>query len=310
MAELPSATEARLDPTPSALYCNLAVSPDGMIVYAHREEVVVVRALGPARLSQVEAFKAAITSVRFDVLRGRTFVCFTNRFGAFVFDVARDAAILHVPNDGPGEARGCAVVDTGARTAVVVGHTTGEVAICDLNNDLQITGITKVAAHSASITAVAAAPAGPNAIVLATADCEGELRTWNDQLQISGASSFNGDCITGAAMIGSTVAIACGSGQVRLCDVATAQVRIAIGAHSRWINGIDFDPTTQRLATVSEDNLLCVWQMPTAHNGGVALVAHKMHANALLTGCGFSSGFVTCNAYDTETSWTYKLPDV
>ena len=312
MAELACTKETRLEPTPTIGYNNLVTSPvDGQPVYIHNEDVVLIRALGPTRLAQSEASKAPVTSVAFLTARNRPLLCFTNRYGASAVDVARDTAILRIPTDHQSEARGIAVIEgPQGKLTIAVGCSSGAIFFHEINADFAVQATVQSPTHTSSISqlnGIANAGEGP---ALVSCDVDGTVCTHAASGQLVASATFAQDCATAAAPIGNgLIAAAFGSSTVQLLEASTCTLVVAIGAHSRWINAMSYSPVTNRLATASEDGLLCLWSMPTATDGSVGLVAFKAHDNALLTGAAFTpdGAAVVATAYDNETAWTYMV---
>jgi WD40 repeat protein len=303
--ELRSEKDTKIERSPSMLYGNLSCNADGTFVYAHKDDVILLRALGEARLSQSETAKGAISSIRGEVVRGRPFVVFTNPQGVHIFDAQRDAVVLHVPG---ADCRGFAFLDLGDRLVLLVGHTSGEVSVLDLTPELAVVSGGRVAQHAASVTCVGAAQAPyATSTVAATGDCDGELRLWNSQAAAFTVLPCKGDVVTAIVLFTDNVCATYGSGQVRVFGALAGDLRVAISAHSRWITGLAYNPHHHTIATSSEDQLLCVWKMPTPDVAAITLVGQKMHANKLLTGCAFSpdGASVTAAAYDAGHLLTF-----
>ena len=62
---------------------------------------------------------------------------------------------------------------------------------------------------------------------------------------------------------GDTIAAGCGNGDVQLIDVATAQVRRSLHAHSHMVASVSFSPDGQRLVSGSDDNTVTIWDSAT-----------------------------------------------
>jgi WD40 repeat protein len=310
MTELQCVKESKLEPTPTISYNNLASSDiDGVSAYAHDEHVVVLRALGSARLTQSEAFKATVTSLTFIAARGRSLLCFTNRFGMCAFDVARDAAILRISSDGANEYRGIAATEVEDGVVVVLGSTQGTLFFYTLDSDFQVQRTAKMQQHSAPVTCVAclqhSSSAGTGSVV--SVDTDGKIAVSSGTGVLLSHTTFPNDCATSVAWLDAArVAVTFGSGAIRVLDVNSCAQTIAIGAHSRSITAMTAHQPSGRVATGGEDGLLCVWHIA---QDSAKLLWYKAHTDYLLTGCAFNTDGARLNvvAYDSDKAWSYDV---
>ena len=305
MAQLSCVSEAVVDPLPSLGYNTLAISDvDGCKAYVHDEDVLVLRGGNAVRLTQNEANKASITSLRFVKPFGRSLLAFTNRYGVTLFDVSRDCAIVRISPPQDFEPRGVACGAFEGQERLFVGSSAGAVGVYALSQDFEATLVNTVSGHSAAVTTVAAAEVLHQGPCLATCDNEGTVCISNGDGVTISHNAFPGDCATSVAWLPSALVVGFGSGTIRLLDRESALLKVAIGAHSRWINAIAV--SQDRFASVAEDGLVAVW---TVQGESVLLHGSAAHPDSLLCGCGFApdQSSLTVIAFDTSKCWTHGL---
>lgn len=293
--------------SPSPIYNNLTSSEEGCFTFAHKEDVVVARALGAVKLTQAPSNTALVQSVRADSIRGRSVVVVTNKLATTIFDFERDAPLLTIPSDGV-DARASTLLHSFQDLCVVlIGYLSGEVGVYQLQTvDLAMIASSRTPIHGAAVTALACGVSGTG-VSAVSGDVNGDLRFWNDQLQVFASQGAAGDCVTSTVTFGFYVAAAYGSGTVRLYAAANAELCVSIAAHSRWINAMAYCSSLNLLATVGEDCLVCVWSMPTANDRRIQLIKQHVEPNRLLTGVAFHGKLMATAAYDSDYLNTYTL---
>ena len=322
--DLQGGTPLPISVSPSLLYNNLSTLPDGTAVYAHKEDAVMasLQTSGCTVASQAELAKATVTSIDVASLYGRPFIAFMSKLGFTLHDPTRDVAVFRVTTEGNADMRGHGFVNTASLKqnkpcTLLLGEGSGSVIVVTLSPELQVVGSTKVSAHECSVTCVTGSDGEfPSPTVAVSGDVSGALCLWrngaNGLPEVARSVPFPDDCVTSIQMLtaaGDLFAAAFGSGQIRVFGRAEGDLRIAIAAHNRWINALAYCPVSNRLASAAEDQLLCLWRMPSPQDGSVGLMAYKLHPDALLSGCAFANDGrgLLATAYDGDSLFTYRL---
>lgn len=295
--DLPLLHEVPVKLSPSILYNNLSSAGD-LIVYAHHGDVAVVRPLGPSRVPIKDSDKSEVTHCCITTARGRPIVAVTTNATTHLWDATKEIVLTTIVH-GDTESRGCAVVDFGNNMFCAVGHGTGEVTLVEILPDFTPNVFAKHKAHRFPVTAIAASN---SVAVFVSADTNGDIHFWNNNFLPFTSISMNGDCATSVSIFQGFVAVAYGSGTIRLFLAESGQIHCEIAAHSRWINAIAYNPMKNILASVGQDSLLCVWAMPTPQNGEVSPLGFRSFPNQLLTGVAFRDDgtSLTCAAHDVD----------
>ncbi|KAG2758228.1 WD40 repeat-like protein [Suillus brevipes Sb2] len=82
-------------------------------------------------------------------------------------------------------------------------------------------------------------------------------------------------------------------GPIRIFDTATWGLIAALEGHKLWVNAITLSPNNRLLASASDDNTACIWNLdsnlpvrpPLQHKGWVYNAAFSANGRVLVTGC-------------------------
>jgi hypothetical protein len=309
MAELPAPKEVTLSASPSIIYNNLVALGGDTVAYTHQQDVYFVRPLGPHKVALKEKDKAHITSVATARFQNRLIFVLTLNHETQLWDAQKEVQLAVVSHGGAEETRGCASKDGGNHLSLVIGHGTGEVEQALIGADFSVQVINRQKAHRGAITVVTSSARGPASYV--SGDTSGEVHLWNDQLQSYASLPAQQDSVSAIQFLNEEwIAAGYGSGTIRIISARTGQLRCDVGAHSRWITAMSFSPVSNLLASVAEDNLLCLFRITQTPAGPkVEFAGYKIHPNRLPTGVVFSDDgkTATISIYDAEKLLMYPV---
>eukprot|EP01060_Flectonema_neradi_P010706 TRINITY_DN1779_c10_g1_i1.p1 TRINITY_DN1779_c10_g1~~TRINITY_DN1779_c10_g1_i1.p1 ORF type:complete len:319 (+),score=37.12 TRINITY_DN1779_c10_g1_i1:60-1016(+) len=303
------------DATPSLLYNNLTTL-DEWVAFVHKNDVVVVNISKPNSPEVSHPFgtqklKTAVYQVKSAEINGTPILFVVTQCGLIIWDLGKERMIAQCSVDPVGEiflSRGIAFIQQGASTLIFVGHSNGNISVCDFDGE-SCSIVKTLSKNSDNISDIASGEAEGRQIV-AAADISGEMHIWSEDLDHIGSISYPGDTISSIQIFSYVIACGFGSGHIKLYDNQTFAPCVTIAAHVRWINAISYSPELNMIASVSEDMLLCLWKMPTKSNGGkVQLAHHVLLKDCLLTGVQFIGDQVACTAYDWDRLYMFNVPE-
>ena len=308
MAQLVQLSEVVVKPTPSIGYNSLSATGN-LLAFSHQQECVIVRPLGPHKLPIKDADKSTITSTLIASVRGRVVAAVVTNASTDVWDVSRDVPIARIVHVGTEEARGVAVLEIGERLIVLIGHGSGVVTVVELAGDFTPTIIAQPNYHARAISALTVSH-GAHTIV-ASGDACGGIALWGPDFAAHSkvTQQSENECVTSIAIAQSFVVAAFGCGKIRGYFAHNAELRLEICAHSRWINAMSYCPSRNVVATVGDDSVVAVWQLPSTANPRAGLVGAKQLRNLLLTGVAFNAeGKLVTASYDSDKLLVFDLP--
>eukprot|EP01064_Diplonema_japonicum_P033394 TRINITY_DN655_c6_g1_i1.p1 TRINITY_DN655_c6_g1~~TRINITY_DN655_c6_g1_i1.p1 ORF type:complete len:317 (+),score=52.76 TRINITY_DN655_c6_g1_i1:52-1002(+) len=296
------------DTTPSLLYNNLTAL-DSWVAYVHKNDAVVVNISkhdSPVVVHPLQGdgkTKATVYQVKAVDIEGVPTLLIVTQNGLIMWDMAKEKMVASCVVEDTKEiflSRGVATLQQGASTLVFLGHSNGSISVINFEAG-QASVVKSLSKHNDSISDIAVGQTDGGGFIIASADISGEMIVWSESLEVASTASFPGDTITSIHIFSSFIAASFGSGLIRLYDSHNCSVAVEIAAHSRWINAMHYNPSTNLLASVSEDMLLCLWQMPSKSNGGkVQLHSHELLKDCLLTGVRLDDSTAYVTAYDWD----------
>lgn len=304
MAQLQHVGEFLAKPTPSMGYNNLSCTGN-LIAYAHQQDYIVLRPLGPHKLPIKDSEKNTIQTAILASLRGRVVAALVTDLWLQVWDLSRDIVLAEQPTAVA--SRGAAFVEAGERLFLAVGHGTGAVSIVEFAADFTPTVIAQPQFHAKPVTCIASNAASH--ATLATGDNTGTLVLWRADFTpiVSIPQSSEDNCITAVCHTGAFVVASYGCGKIRGFFPHSGELRLEICAHSRWITAMCF--SGGMIAAVGEDSLVSVWLLPSNENPRASLVGAKQLKNLLLTGVAFTGdGKVMTAAFDNDKILCFAMP--
>ena len=241
------------DATPSLLYNNLT-SLDEWVAFVHKNDVVVVNISKPNSPEVSHPFgtqklKTAVYQVKAAEINGVPILFVVTQCGLIIWDMGKERMIAQCSVDPVREiflSRGVAYIQQDSSTLVFVGHSNGNISVCDFDGE-NCSIIKTLSKNTDNISDIAAGDAEGKQIV-AAADISGEMHIWSEDLDVIGSISFPGDTISSIRIFSYVIACAFGSGHIKLYDNQTFTPCVTIAAHARWINAIAYHP---------ERNLVC-----------------------------------------------------
>ncbi|KAJ9458013.1 Katanin p80 WD40 repeat-containing subunit B1 [Diplonema papillatum] len=319
MSELPGPSVVGLkgsDTTPSLLYNNLT-SIDGWVAFVHKNDAVVVDISRPDApvishpLQGVEGkAKLAVYQVKAVEVADVPILLCATQTGLVIYDLAKAKVITQLDASDAKDifmSRGMCSIPQGNGTTLLLGHSNGDISVLNFEG-AECSVIKTLSKHEDNVSDVACGTTDAGSTVVASADISGELILWSENFDLVAQASFSGDTATSLHVFGSFVAASFGSGLIRLYNAHDCSVAIEIAAHARWINAMTYSPSHDLLASVSEDMLLCLWQMPSKSNGGkVTLHSYKLLKDCLLTGVRFVNSQLVVTAYDWDRLYLFDL---
>eukprot|EP01059_Diplonema_ambulator_P005752 TRINITY_DN15541_c0_g1_i1.p1 TRINITY_DN15541_c0_g1~~TRINITY_DN15541_c0_g1_i1.p1 ORF type:complete len:318 (+),score=72.67 TRINITY_DN15541_c0_g1_i1:43-996(+) len=297
------------DTTPSLLYNNLTML-DNWVAYVHKNDAVVVNISkhdAPVIVHPLQGLegkvKATVYQVKAVDIGDVPTLLIVTQNGLLFWDMAKEKLLGSCVVEDSKEiflSRGVVVVPQGDSSLIFLGHSNGSISVICYDATGQASIIKSLTKHTDSISDIAAGQVDGN-FIISSADISGEMVVWSDSLEVLATASFPGDTVTSMQIFSSFIAASFGSGMIRLYNSHDCTVAVEIAAHARWINAMHYNPNTNLLASVSEDMLLCFWQMPSKSNGGkVQLHSHELLKDCLLTGVRLEDGVAYVTAYDWD----------
>lgn len=197
--------------------------------------------------------------------------------------------------------RGIASVLIQNKTYLLIGTSAGSILVFEF-----IQGKSKeccvytqtLKAHSFPVCDISSDPATSQ---WASSDSNGNVMLWNE-FESKASMSGGGFPCASVAINKHSLICAYGNGIVSVHDSTTGNKTADVAAHSRFIHAIDFHPTLNVFATVSEDTKLHLWEINTA-NSTVMMLRSTVVKDSLLCGvqfCGEGFSNVAVSAYDVS----------
>jgi len=184
---------------------------------------------------------------------------------------------------------------------VCVGASTGHIFVLEVGSDGINLADTK-ACHKYPICAL-----GNVGEILASSDDYGNIKLWDAKNDYAELCRFNGHafpCI-GVKGRGNYIVGAYVSGHIRVFKIREQCLFTEISGHARPISALDIHPSVNCFATVGEDSVLNVWELPSKDNEDqVTLFMTAETADSYFTGVCFSrngTGNILANSYDKDT---------
>lgn len=276
--------------SPSLLFNNLSVE-NGVVVFAHKNSVILFPESG-VRDMEVKLTKislkdgAAIMQVKWCQAPGDAhFIVVASMQGLQVWDSTGRSMLLYHSAPVGVFCRGIAAsADVGK---IFVGTSAGGIIVVNSRSSPMSVG-DRFAAHESAVSSLEASGG-----VLVSGSDSGEVAVW-DTASLSKLHTLRGaghPCSSLALKPGYFVA-GFTNGHVTVADASSGVVVADISAHARAVTAVDAHPCEDTFATVGEDAILNVWQVPdhSAGSASVTLLSSVPLDDQVLTGVQFCKG--------------------
>jgi WD40 repeat protein len=294
--------------SPSFLPNNLSASPSELLAYSRLNDVFVVRGIGESM--RVPVMKSRVTQVKFIPIQGVTVLAVLSDQGLQLWSADGDNMIYLYPISSlmSTEQTDSSFVNGIASDGhhFSVGASSGKILVFDCSSGLS--GGTfpisqRLESESSSIP-ISAISCSPN--LIAAGNDFGSIFAYRplDGYSCSGRFKGTGSPCTALAQSDRLIMAGFSSGHVRIYRADINELTVEISAHARAITAMDYQDSTELLATCSVDQQIFVWSMPSftskAHNT-VNCVFSTSLENQMCTGIAFlGEEKLAVSAYDEE----------